>query len=92
MRLQSCLAKRKDYDRSLNLTINYQFFYEMMAEEEIPVADLYVAIGKQEIISITLDQGDNARLIFENLNSTGLVLTEGDKIRNYVLMGLPVQN
>ena len=28
------------------------------------------------------------QLIFESLNSTGLALTEGDKIRNYILMGL----
>lgn len=45
-----------------------------------------------EIISITLDQGDNAQLIFESLNSTGLALTEGDKIRNYVLMSLPAKD
>ena len=64
----------------------------MLLKEEVPVADLYVAIGKLEIIIITLDQGDNAKLIFESLNSTGLTLTEGDKIRNYVLMGLPAQH
>lgn len=81
----------EDYDLSSNLTINYQFFYDMVMKEEVPVADLYAAIGKLEIISITLDQGDNAQLIFESLNSTGLALTEGDKIRNYVLMGLPAQ-
>ena len=49
---------------------------------------LYAAIGKLEIISITLDHDDNAQLIFESLNSTGLALEEGDKIRNYILMGL----
>lgn len=90
--LAKLFGDEEDYDRSSNLTINYQFFYEMVAKEEIPVADLYAAIGKLEIISITLDQGDNAQLIFESLNSTGLALTEGDKIRNYVLMGLPAQN
>lgn len=89
--LAKLFGDEEDYDRSSNLTINYQFFYEMVAKEEIPVADLYSAIGKLEIISITLDQGDNAQLIFESLNSTGLALTEGDKIRNYVLMGLPAQ-
>lgn len=82
----------EDYDRGSNLTINYQFFYDIVMKEEVPVADLYAAIGKLEIISITLDQGDNAQLIFESLNSTGLALTEGDKIRNYVLMGLPAQH
>lgn len=90
--LTKLFGDEEDYDRSSNLTINYQFFYDMVMKEEVPVADLYAAIGKLEIISITLDQGDNAQLIFESLNSTGLALTEGDKIRNYVLMGLPAQN
>lgn len=82
---------KEDYDHSSNLTKNYQFFYDIVKKEEISVSDLYTAISKLEIISITLDQGDNAQLIFESLNSTGLALTEGDKIRNYVLMGLPAQ-
>lgn len=45
-------------------------------------------IGKLEIISITPDHGGNAQLIFKSLNSTRLALEEGDKIRNYILMGL----
>lgn len=32
---------------------------------------------------------DNPQLIFESLNSTGLDLSEGDKIRNFILMDLP---
>lgn len=35
-----------------------------------------------------MGEKDNAQLIFESLNSTGLALTEGDKIRNFILMGL----
>lgn len=81
----------EDYDRSSNLTTNYKYFCDVVQKEEIPVAELYAAIGRLEIISITLDPDDNAQLIFESLNSTGLALTEGDKIRNYVLMGLPAQ-
>lgn len=79
----------EDYDRSSNLTLNYLFFREVLQKEEVPLDELYAAIGKLEIISITLDSGDNAQLIFESLNSTGLALSEGDKIRNYILMGLP---
>lgn len=90
--LAKLFGDEEDYDRSSNLTTNYQFFCDMVLKEEISVADLYAAVGKLEIISITLDQSDNAQLIFESLNSTGLALTEGDKIRNYVLMGLPAQN
>lgn len=87
--LVKLFGDEEDYDQSSNLTLNYKFFCNMLLREEISVDDLYAAIGKLEIISITLDQGDNAQLIFESLNSTGLALTEGDKIRNYILMGLP---
>lgn len=90
--LAKLFGDEDDYDHSSNLTINYRFFYDMVMKEEVSVSDLYAAIGKLEIISITLDQGDNAQLIFESLNSTGLALNEGDKIRNYVLMGLPTQD
>lgn len=81
----------EDYDHASNLTLNYQFFCDKILQKEVTVDDLYAAIGKLEIISITLDQSDNAQLIFESLNSTGLALTEGDKIRNYILMGLSAE-
>lgn len=87
--LAKLFGPEEDYDRSSNLTINYQFFRDILLKEEVTVDELYAAIGKLEIISITLEPDDNAQLIFESLNSTGLALAEGDKIRNYVLMGLP---
>lgn len=85
--LARLFGEEEDYDPASSLTLNYRFFCEQLLKNEIPVDALYGAIGKLEIISITLDQGDNAQLIFESLNSTGLALTEGDKIRNYILMG-----
>lgn len=85
--LAKLFGEEEDYDPVSNLTLNYRFFCDQILKEEVPVDDLYAAIGKLEIISITLDQGDNAQLIFESLNSTGLALAEGDKIRNYILMG-----
>jgi uncharacterized protein with ParB-like and HNH nuclease domain len=87
--LVKLFGEEEDYDPTSNLTLNYQFFCDQLIKEEVSVDELYSAIGKLEIISITLDQGDNAQLIFESLNSTGLALTEGDKIRNYILMGQP---
>ena len=85
--LTKLFGEEEDYDPTSNLTLNYRFFCDQLLKEEISADELYGAIGKLEIISITLDQGDNAQLIFESLNSTGLALTEGDKIRNYILMG-----
>ena len=53
--------------------------------------ELFDAICSLEIINITLNNEDNPQLIFESLNSTGLDLSEGDKIRNFILMGLPTR-
>ena len=89
--LSRLFGDEEDFDLTSNLTHNYRFFCDMLTKEEISVDELYAAIGKLEIISITLDEGDNAQLIFESLNSTGLALEEGDKIRNYILMGLKPQ-
>ena len=86
--LARLFGDEEDFDPASNLTHNYRFFCDMLLKENMSVDELYAAIGKLEIISITLDHDDNAQLIFESLNSTGLALEEGDKIRNYILMGL----
>ena len=78
-----------DYVPESNLTINYNYFYTRIQKREISIDELYLAITKLEIINITLGQEDNPQLIFESLNSTGVALSEGDKIRNFILMGLP---
>ena len=72
-----------------NLTINYQYFYDRILRNELTIYELFDAICRLEIINISLNHEDNPQLIFESLNSTGLELSEGDKIRNYVLMGQP---
>ena len=80
---------RYEYNKFSNVTRNYQYFYERIQQQEITIDELFTAIKALEIIDISLDPTkDDAQLIFESLNSTGLDLSEGDKIRNYVLMGL----
>ena len=82
------IVARDTSDPSSNLTINYNFFCEELLKGGLTVDDMYNALGRLQIISITLERDDNAQLIFESLNSTGLALEEGDKIRNYILMDL----
>lgn len=43
---------------------------------------------KLVVIDIRLERDDDAQLIFESLNSTGLDLSEADKIRNFLLMSM----
>lgn len=78
-----------EHIRESNLTANYNYFYERIQKQEITIDELFDAICSLEIINITLNNEDNPQLIFESLNSTGLDLSEGDKIRNFILMGLP---
>lgn len=68
---------------------NFNFFTGKIADLELQPKDVYEAIGKLQIVNITLDRNvDDAQAIFESLNSTGKELSESDLIRNYVLMGL----
>lgn len=78
-----------DYIIGSNLTANYNYFYERIQKREITIDQLFDAIFRLEIINIELNSEDDPQLIFESLNSTGLDLSEGDKIRNFILMGLP---
>lgn len=82
-------GSEEDYIEKSNLTINYNYFYDRIQKQEVTVDELFDAICRLEIINITLNGDDDPQLIFESLNSTGLDLSEGDKIRNFVLMGLP---
>ena len=71
-----------------NICRNYAFFEECVASMKISVDELLAGIEKLIVIDISIDKADNPQLVFESINSTGLDLTEGDKIRNFILMGL----
>ena len=85
---EELFKEKADHIRGSNLTANYNYFYERIQKQEITVDELFEALYRLEIIDIVLDGEDNPQLIFESLNSTGMDLSEGDKIRNYILMGL----
>ena len=70
-----------------NVTRNYEYFYEQFRRLDVTADDIFNAIKMLSIIDITLDsRSDDPQKIFESLNSTGLDLNEGDKIRNFILM------
>lgn len=85
----SLLYKPKDqYVKGSNVTRNYEFFYDKIMKSGLTMDELFETIKKLEVINIKLDEDDDPQLIFESLNSTGLDLSEADKIRNYLLMSL----
>lgn len=78
----------EQYIKGSNVTRNYEFFYDKVLSSDLSLDELFNAIKGLEVINIRLDEGDDPQLIFESLNSTGLDLSEADKIRNYLLMSL----
>lgn len=72
------------------ITDNYKYFYEQIVARATDPQKIYNAIKRLVFVQITLNplHGDNAQQIFESINSTGVRLTEADKIRNFVLMNL----
>ncbi|MDQ0976001.1 uncharacterized protein with ParB-like and HNH nuclease domain [Neobacillus niacini] len=69
-----------------NITENYRYFYNRILKQEITIDNLFRAIEHLMIVEIELQPNDDPQLIFESLNSTGLDLTEADKVRNFILM------
>lgn len=79
---------KEQYIKESNVTRNYDFFYDRVIRSGLTIDELFETIKKLEVINIRLDADDDPQLIFESLNSTGLDLSEADKIRNYLLMSL----
>ncbi|MCB0535989.1 MAG: DUF262 domain-containing protein [Bacteroidetes bacterium] len=78
-----------DGEHSKRVLENYQFFKDKLHRDNIQA--LYHGIKKLIIVDVILERDkDNPQLIFESLNSTGLDLSQADLIRNYILMGQPV--
>lgn len=73
-----------------NLVKNFLYFQDIIKNyTEEDIQKIIVGIDKLVYINISLEKGkDDPQKIFESLNSTGLDLSQGDLIRNYILMGL----
>lgn len=86
------LFNRDELVEESNITANYKYFYERIIDGEITIDELYSAVERLMIVEIELKNGeDDPQLIFESLNSTGLDLTDADKVRNFILMNQPSQ-
>lgn len=86
---ENLFENRDDLVVNSNIINNYKFFYEKISSEVISPTQVFEAFRKLKIVLIDLVRGqDDPQLIFESLNSTGVDLTAGDLIRNYILMDL----
>lgn len=67
----------------------FNLFMSLLEDEEETLQNAYVGLQKLDLVYIGLSsESDNPQLIFESMNSTGLKLTQGDLLRNYLLLDL----
>jgi alkylated DNA nucleotide flippase Atl1 len=75
----------------------YRFFQAQLVAADDPedLSDIAriedAVLSGLALVSVAAQQGDNAHRIFESLNNTGLRLTQGDLLRNYLFMRLPTR-
>jgi uncharacterized protein DUF262/uncharacterized protein DUF1524 len=80
-----------------NVAAAYRFFREQFAAVDDPddphdVVRIEQAIrSRLDLVSVTAEPDDNVHRIFESLNNTGMKLTLGDLLRNYLFMLLPTR-
>ncbi len=85
---QEIFNENLDTSLDSNIILNFLYFVDILAKET-DLVSIFQTFQRLEIVSINLIQNqDDPQLIFESLNSTGVDLTDGDLIRNYILMDL----
>lgn len=57
--------------------------------ERSDTARLLTGLERLRVVSIGLNSTDDPQQIFESLNATGRPLTESEKVKNWLLIGLP---
>lgn len=76
--------------RSERILESYRLYREKLETED--PSTVYRGINRLRIVNVTLDRTvDDAQMVFESMNSTGLSLSQSDLIRNYLLMNLEEQ-
>lgn len=83
------LMNNIEIDENCNSKIyqNYKFFRDYLSNTTLEISKYYKTFRRIFIVYIELDRGkDDPQLIFESINSTGLSLSQGDLIRNFILM------
>lgn len=67
----------------------WKIMRRLVARKENDVGLLLSGLERLRVVSIGLDGQEDPQQIFESLNATGRPLTESEKVKNWLLIGLP---
>lgn len=93
----ACLDATPQAGGSDPVGLAYSFFRARLVAADDPEDQMDIeriedaVISGLALVSVTAQTGDNAHRIFESLNNTGLRLTQGDLLRNYLFMRMPTK-
>ncbi len=93
----ACINRMPEAGGGDNIGAAYRFFRKelIVTDDEEDPHDLErietVLRERLTLVVITTHPDDNVHRIFESLNNTGLKLSQGDLLRNYVFMLLPTR-
>lgn len=93
----ACLDKTPQAGGADPVGAAYRFFRTQLeaCDDPADLADMErienAVISGLSLVSVIAQRDDNAHRIFESLNNTGLRLTQGDLLRNYLFMRLPTR-
>lgn len=78
---------KKNYSK--NMLDNFNLFMDNLDNNKETLEKIYKGINKLDIVYVVLTKNqDDPQLIFESMNSTGKGLSQGDLLRNYLLLGV----
>lgn len=88
---RALFGPEEDFREDSNVTANYRYFRKRLTTTTLTAWEVWDAVTRLEVMHLDLEPHDDPQQIFESLNSTGLNLSESDKIRNLVLMNQGVR-
>ncbi len=74
-----------------NIWQNYSYLVNEMSKLDISAEELLGAIGKLWVVLIGLEKEDDPQSVFESINTTGVKLSDSDRIRNFIMMNRTVK-
>lgn len=81
--------KLPDGVKTSKIFSNYNTLLNEMNNLKVEPQTIFDGIKKLLLVDICLVPEDNAQLVFETVNTTGMKLSTADKIRNFLLMSVP---
>ena len=76
--------------KSARIAGTYDYFSGMLNGPDANLSEVYNGLSRLRVVEISLNRSvDDPQAVFESINSTGVRLTQGDLVRNYLLMRLP---